>query len=291
MNNFSISDIESLTGIKAHTLRIWEHRYNILHPKRKKGLHRQYDNEDLKHILRISYLYNNGYKISRIAALPDHEIKRLTLEYQSSPENYSIYINQLSEASFDFDQENFEKILKSIIHQLGFEESIIHVLFPLLNRIGMLWLINDVSPAQEHFASALVIKKMIVAIDGLKKPPYKLGDRKVMLFTPEKEYHEIPLLFMHYLLKRSGIATCYAGKNTSLETLQVLCDTQHPSQLYLHVITYFLDCDIQDYLLKLSSLFPEKKIYVSSQQIVNVKQLPLNVHLLSDPASMLAFAK
>ena len=120
MNFFSISDIESLTGIKAHTLRIWEQRYDLLNPKRKESKHRLYDNEDLKYILRIAFLYHNGYKISKIVSLSEEEIKKMALETTPGKENYQVFVNQLTEASIDFDQVRFEKILHNLVLHLGF---------------------------------------------------------------------------------------------------------------------------------------------------------------------------
>src|SRR5258708_32447718 len=123
MNGFSVSDIENLTGIKAHTLRMWEQRYSFLNPKRKQSKHRFYDNEDLKFILRIAYLYNNGFKISKIACFCEDEIKKLALELKPGAENYDIFINQLTEASIDFNQNRVEKILHNLVLHVGFERS------------------------------------------------------------------------------------------------------------------------------------------------------------------------
>ena len=288
MNFFSISDIENLTGIKAHTLRIWEQRYNLLTPKRKESRHRLYDNEDLKYILRVAFLYHNGYKISRIASLPEEEVKKLALDTNSGKENYQVFINQLTEASIDFDQQRFEKILHNLILHLGFDKTVVQILFPLLNKIGLLWMTDKVSPAQEHFASALVIKKILVATDGLDRSPDD-GLRKVLLFAPEGEHHEIPVLFMQYLLKRNGVFSISVGKNVRLEVLRDFC-SQHPiTQLHCHLVTNLLSSDLNAYLAKLSQAFPDKEIYFSGPQARKVSSPPPNVQILKDPAAMLQF--
>lgn len=288
MNFFSISDIENLTGIKAHTLRIWEHRYNLLNPKRKESKHRQYDNEDLKYLLRIAFLYHNGYKISRIARLPEEEIKKLALE-TSGKENYQVFVNQLTEASIDFDQPRFEKILHNLILHLGFEKTVIQILFPLLNKIGLLWMTDRVSPAQEHFASSLVIKKILVATDGLDNSNGNNIDRKVLLFSPEGEHHEIPLLFMQYLLKRNGVPFVYVGKNVRFEELMDFC-LQHPvTQLYCHLVTNLLSSDLNAYLKRISVAFPDKQIYFSGPQARKVDSPPPNIRIVRDAEAMLAF--
>ena len=289
MNFFSISDIENLTGIKAHTLRIWEQRYKMFNPKRKESRHRQYDNEDLKYILRIAFLYNNGYKISKIAGFSEEEIKKLALDTTSGKENYQVFVNQLTEASIDFDQSRFEKILHNLILHLGFEKTVIQILFPLLNKIGLLWMTDKVSPAQEHFASALVIKKILVAIDGLDKPPGEGLLRKVLLFSPEGEHHEIPLLFTHYLLKKNAVPFVYVGKNARLEALKDFSQQHNPTQLYCHLVTNLLTSDLNAYLKKISSAFPDKEIFFSGPQARKVDTQPHNIRLLKTADAMLAF--
>ena len=289
MNFFSISDIENLTGIKAHTLRIWEQRYSLLNPKRKESKHRQYDNEDLKYILRIAFLYHNGYKISKIASLPEEEIKRLALDTTSGKENYQVFVNQLTEASIDFDQPRFEKVLHNLILHLGFEKTIVQILFPLLNKIGLLWMTDKVSPAQEHFASALVIRKILLATDGLDNPGSEEGVRKILLFAPEGEHHEIPILFIQYLLKRNGVQYVYVGKNARIGVLEDFC-SQHPiTQLYCHLVTNLLSTDLNAYLKKISLAFPGKEIFFSGPQARKIDDPPANVRILKNAEAMLAF--
>jgi DNA-binding transcriptional MerR regulator len=290
MNLFSIRDIENLTGIKAHTLRIWEQRYQLFCPKRRESKHRFYDNEDLKYILRIAYLYNNGYKISQIAGFTEAQITQMALELKPNEDNFEIYINQLTEAAIDLDQVRFEKILHTLVLHAGFEKSVTRVLFPLLKRIGLLWLTGNVIPAQEHFASALIIKKMLVAIDGLEKPSGN-GERKVMLFTPVGELHEIPLLFMHYMLKKNGVAHIYLGKNVSLDMLQLICQQNKVSELYFHVITNLTRCDIREYVCRLSRIFPDKEIIFSGSHACQCEGAPANVRRLGCDEELMAFTK
>lgn len=291
MNVFSIRDIENLTGIKAHTLRMWEQRYSFLNPKRKQSKHRFYDNEDLKFILRIAYLYNNGFKISKIACFCEDEIKKLALELKLGAENYDIFINQLTEASIDFNQERFEKILHNLVLHAGFEKSVTQVIFPMLKKIGLLWITGNVIPAHEHFASALIIKKMIVAIDGLERPEYS-GERRVLLFTPKGELHEIPLLFMQYMLKKQGVPYIYLGKNVCLETIKDFCEQKPITELYLHLITNLIRCEIKEYLVKLSQAFPDKEIVFSGSTTCQVACTPpRNVRILRNNEELMLFAK
>lgn len=289
MNHFSIRDMENLSGIKAHTLRIWEQRFKLVCPKRKASKHRFYDNEDLKFILRIAFLYNNGHKISSIARMPDEEIKRLSLELKPGAENCEIFINQLMEASIDFDHLYFERILHTCLLHFGFEKAVIAVFFPLLRKIGMLWLTGNVIPAQEHFASALIIKKIVMAIDGLDKP-LNNKQRRVLLFTPAGELHEIPLLFMQYLLKKNRVPYVYMGQNVLPETIRECCGKQNVTQLYFHLITNLIRCDLHEYLERLSALFPDKEIFFSGSNTCQVECKLNNVTLLKNPNEMIGFA-
>ncbi|MGN6418024.1 MAG: MerR family transcriptional regulator [Pseudobacter sp.] len=289
MNIFSIRDIENMTGIKAHTLRIWEQRHNIFNPKRKESKHRFYDCEDLKYILRVAYLYNRGIKISRIAGMTQEEIRERALELQPDSENYEIYVNQLTEAALDFDQPLFEKILNTLLLHAGFERSMFNVVFPLLKHIGLLWLAGKAHPCQEHFASALIIKKIHLSIDGLDCPAHVNTKRKVLLFTPEMEFHEISILFMQYLLKKQGVPTIYVGRNASLEVLQGVADSQKGiTQVYFHLVTNLIRCDLKTYLQRISAMFPSQQIYFSSSSLVH--SIPPNVKLLNGKEALLNFA-
>lgn len=291
MNFFSIRDIENLSGIKAHTLRIWEQRYNLINPKRKVSRHRFYDNEDLKYILRIAYLYKLGYKISLISSLGEEEIKKLALETKPGDSNHGVYINQLTEASIDFDPVRFEQTLHDLLQQINFEKAVMQVFFPLLNRMGLLWLTGNVIPAQEHFASSMIINKLFKALDDLDPVEWKEGDQRVLLFTPAGEFHEIPILFMQYLIKKNGIPHISIGKNTSLDVLKLICERQPITHLYFHLITSLPRCSPQDYLTKLSGLFPDKQIVCAGTRLADLDKTPPNVHVLKTDAEMYEFCR
>jgi DNA-binding transcriptional MerR regulator len=261
MSAFTIRDIENMCGIKAHTLRIWEQRYQLIRPRRKAGNHRLYDNEDLKYLLRIAFLYHHGYKISELARLNEEEISRITLEIPQPGSADEIFINQLVEASLDFDQEAFAKVMNLVILHMGFEKAIIQVVYPFLNKIGILWLTGNVVPAQEHFASAIIVRKLVTAINGLETVPAPgPGAAIFLLYTPEKEFHELPLLFMHYLLKKNGKAVVYFGTNTSLEELASYCENRPVTHLCFYLVTNLLHCEPNQYLQKLQQVFPGKQI-------------------------------
>ena len=292
MNTFSIRDIENLCGIKAHTLRIWEQRYNILCPRRKAGNHRLYDNDDLKYLLRIAYSYHNGHKISRLARLDEKGLCDLALQLPQEGGANEIFINHLMEASIDFDPELFDRSLHNIILHMGFEKAITQVVYPFLKKIGLLWLTGNVIPAQEHFASALISKKLQVAIHGLEGPLQPAPDgRVVLLYTPLGEFHEIPLLYMRYLMKKNGTPTVYFGHNVCLKELQHYCAQRPVSHLYFHLVTNLLRCEPDQYLEKLTVLFPDKQIVISGSLGENIRGVYPRVRILRSLEEMVGFAK
>src|SRR5687768_14986156 len=191
MNQFTIKDIENLCGIKAHTLRTWEQRYELFVAKRKESNQRVYDDEDLKQLLRISFLYHSGYKISGIARLSHEEIQRTVEASCLKEDNHEIFIHQLIAASIDLDEERFEKLINCLVLRIGIEKCISNVFYPFLQRIGLLWMTGHVIPAQEHFSSHIIRKKIICAIDGLDSRGQ--SSPTILLFAPAGEFHEIPL--------------------------------------------------------------------------------------------------
>ncbi len=289
MNQFTIKDIENLCGIKAHTLRIWEQRYQLFTPKRKESNHRYYDSEDLKHLLRISYLYHKGLKISKIALLKDDEIRMATFNTVSPVLDFEFHINQLTEASIDFDEERFEKSLQQICAAAGIQNAIVKVIYPYLERIGLLWMTDHVIPAQEHFSSSLINRKIILAIDALKNEKKALP-RNVLLFAPEGEHHEIPLLYIHYLLKKNGDGIMYCGPNTSQNSLALITNERPVSHLYFHLITNLTRVDINEYVEVLSRRYLEKQIVISGPKVKDINRMDSNVRLLKSQEEINAFA-
>ena len=186
MNHFTIKDIENLCGIKAHTLRIWEKRHQLVLPKRKQSKHRFYDNVDLKELLRISFLYHQGYKISTIAELSPEEIHHAVESTSPGEKNHEIFVHQLIEAGLDFDKERFEKIVNSLVLCIGLEKCISAVFYPFLHRIGLLWMTNNVIPAQEHFVSHIIRKKIICATDALETDSNSPSN--IIVFAPSGEF-------------------------------------------------------------------------------------------------------
>jgi DNA-binding transcriptional MerR regulator len=293
MNAFSIRDIENLCGIRAHTLRVWEQRYQLVRPKRKAGNHRTYDNDQLRYLLRISFLYYRGHKISKLVRLGEQELGRLILAIAQPANTNEIFINQLLEASLEFDHDLFDRILHNIILHLGFEKAVTGVVFPYLQKIGLFWLTGNLVPGQEHFASALITKKLIVAINGLETPapPPGEGGKHVLLYTPTGEFHEIPLLYMRYLMKKSGVPTVYFGSNVAIEDLRHYCNSRPVTHLYFHLVTQLLHCEPDQYIRRLTNTFPDKVLVLSGSLGAGLRGHYPRLRLLSGLAEMEAFAK
>jgi DNA-binding transcriptional MerR regulator len=290
MHHFSIRDVENLSGIKAHTIRIWEQRYGLSSCKRKESQHRYYDNEGLKHILRIAYLYHNGYKISRIAGMEPEQIRQLASKKIGDNE-FDVFINQLLEASVDYDQQQFEKVLDITFSTMGLEKWIEQIVYPFLQKIGLLWMTDHVLPAQEHFCSHLLQKRIIVATDKLPAPAANKKER-ILLFTPEKEEHEMPLLIANYLLRKQGYKTILFGRNVSFTTLKYYCNHHFVSHLYFYLITNFTDFEAHTYLQNLAGLFPGKKIIAAGPLMKNIPVvLPKDIILHHSLNDIMEFGK
>ena len=280
MGVYSIRDLEILSGIKAHTLRIWEQRYAIIEPKRTDSNIRYYDDEDLKRILNISLLNRNGYKISKIAEMTDKEMMQEVVSLSDKNFKYPDQINLLVHCMVNLDKEVFEKIISKSILQYGFENTMLHIVFPFLNKVGLLWLTGSISPAQEHFISHLIKKKIMVALDGqiLKKTE---KSRKFMLFLPEGDYHELGLLFACYLITSRGHDVLYLGNSLPLEHAMDAYNQYNPQYIFTVYTTPQINFDVQEHLETLADKFKDCKIYAKGYQIVGQGiNPPSNVKIL-----------
>jgi MerR family transcriptional regulator, light-induced transcriptional regulator len=288
MDNFSISDIANMSGIKAHTIRVWEQRYNFLSPERKEGNHRIYSNEDLKHILRIAYLYHSGHRISTLAALNKNDLLALTINTELRSKKADVIVSQLMEATVDFDETRFDRIFNGAIASVGFKDSILKIAYALLDRIGLLWLTDNIIPAQEHFATNLIKRKILMAIDGV--PFTQKDDSLTVLFLPEDEHHEVPLLFMQYLLKLQGKSAIYFGANTPVNNLKFYLTKRKATHIYFHLITNLTGKDINDWLKNFVKLFVHQQVVMSGPITQQVNFKAHNLTLLKSLDEMIAYA-
>lgn len=282
MNNvkkvFSIRDLENLSGIKAHTIRIWEKRYALLSPERTSTNIRTYNLVSLQKLLNITLLYNNGYKISKIAKIPEENIPLMVREIVSknSVKNHAISAFKL--AMINFDQTLFISTYNSIMVDRSFREVFKDVFIPFLNEIGLLWQTNSISPSHEHFVTSLIKQKLVSNTENLQHLSFK-KDKIFVPFLPENEIHEIGLLYLNYEIILRGYKSIYLGQTVPLDTLKDVM--QYFDKL--HFISYFTVAPSQDkidkYINDFSNLikdFPDSKLWILGYQTrhLDTSELP-----------------
>ncbi len=289
MIRYSIKDLEKLTGIKAHTIRIWEKRYHLLEPARTLTNIRSYTDEDLRGLLNVSILYRFGLRISNIVRMTQEEISKTVVDITSSDSDYQHEVESLVLSMIEMDEQRFEKILSSAIIKLGFDNTITEILSQFLEKIGVLWQIGTITPAQEHFVSNLIRQKLILAIDG-QHAAYTEASKTFLLFLPANEYHEMGLLYYHYLLKKGGHKVIYLGQNVPIMNLVDIASIKPVDFLFTSITSAMPGDDLQECLDHLSTLFPEKKILVGGYQFHQVfARLPFNIYLLNSAQEFVEF--
>ncbi len=217
MGKYSIKELERLSGIKAHTLRIWEKRYNLFEPDRSDTNIRFYSDSDLKKLLNVTILSNNGTKISKIVAMGDEQLKEAIAHVQDEDLIKQKRIDDLIPPMLQFNEEEINQLLNSYYDELGVEGTFTGVIYPFLEKIGILWLTDEVEPAQEHFIIHIIRQKLSAAIEALPNNSEKAN--RVILFLPEGEYHELGLLFFAYLFKKRGVRVYYFGQSAPVKQI------------------------------------------------------------------------
>lgn len=280
--NYSISDLEKLTGIKAHTIRIWEKRYAIVRPKRTDTNIRYYSNEDLKHLLNVSILYKHGYKISMLSEMTPEEIIRHLTDINLIKEKEENYHEDLLLSMLDLNESRFNKIFLALLLKHGFENTIINTIFPFFERIGVMWQTGAINPAQEHFVSNMVRQKIIAATDALADPA-KHDAETVLLFLPENELHELGLLFYSYLFKARGYKTIYLGPAVPLDNLERITNICHPDIIVTSVTNAINPISFKTVSQQLVKVFTDKKIFFTGPvPLAFVGKLPKNTFQVND---------
>jgi MerR family transcriptional regulator, light-induced transcriptional regulator len=276
MGKYSIKELEQLSGIKAHTIRIWEKRYTIITPDRTPTNIRFYSDDDLKKIINVSLLNNHGVKISKIADMSSEEISTRILALSEAKPESDIYIDQLVVSMVDLEEETFEKILTGVVDKFGFERTITEVVYPFMEKIGVLWQTGAITPAHEHFISNLIRQKLITSIASLPIPSKK--SRKAILFLPEGELHEIGLLFYHYITRKNGFKTFYLGQSVPHEDLKTIYKIHQPDILITSLVSFPPPSLFEKYINTLSRDFAEATILASGMMLRNTAfRIPKNV--------------
>lgn len=234
MADLTIRNLENLSGIKAHTIRAWEHRYQAIRPRRSETNIRYYCSTELKRLLDISLLNRAGLRISQIRQLSNEEIRERISTLPDPALQGLNRVNQLIGAMIDMDTPRFEMILDRFSREKGIHETVSELIFPFLSKSGLLWKSGELDIACEQLALNVVRQKLTVALDRL--PPVLENKNPVLLFLPESNHHETGLLLSHYLLSEAGIPTLYLGDNVPLDDLRHVAGLKSPALLLTHLV-------------------------------------------------------
>lgn len=272
MAKYSIKDLENFTKIKAHTLRIWEQRYQLLTPERTDTNIRYYSDNDLKKILNINLLYNNGLKISKIAQLSEKEIFEKAADILQSTDNSNQdLINRFVEHVLALDDHSIHDLLNRLLAKHGMENLFVEILIPLLEKIGVLWQVDAITVSHEHFLSNILRELLIVQIDKIETN--KMSKAKVVLFLREEEKHELSLLFYYYILKSRGYDCFYLGQSVPMKDLQAFVSEIDPDFLVTSVIAKLTNESFNQFIVNLGQFFDHDKIYMGGIQLMNYQDL------------------
>jgi len=262
MDRYTIADLEKLTGIMAGTIRIWERRYLIIKPHRTDTNRRWYDDDDLKRIINISILYRHGLKISKIAKLTGPQIAEQVALLTKDSTDSDTQIDSLIISMAEFNENAINDILLRSIIIRGFEETFENIVFPFLGRVGIMWHTGSADIGAEHFVSNIFRKRLIAATDSLPSAVSNSGKR-VLLYLPENELHELGLLFYTFIVRKSGHEVLYLGQSTPFNALADVVERWHPDILVTGSLTGLPFTRPEDYLKRISYAFRDKKILVS----------------------------
>jgi MerR family transcriptional regulator, light-induced transcriptional regulator len=288
MHAFTIKDLENLSGIKAHTIRIWEQRYSFLSPNRTDTNIRYYTNEELKTLLNVALLNKYGYKISHIDKMSETDLTEKIRSLSSFEAQQERLLNDLINHTINLQLDDFEKIIDSYIANKGIEKTITQIIFPYLERIGILWITNHINPAQEHLVTNVIRQKLIIGIETAT-PHVNLG-QTILLFLPEGEHHELGLLYMYYMLKVRGIKVIYLGSNVPIADIKFLSELKKPDFLYTHLTSVANNFNFEKFLNNAASKIPNIPIVISGQLVQTYKKkLPENIRFMNSLSEVMGF--
>ena len=277
---YSIKELENLSGIKAHTIRIWEKRYCLVEPHRTNTNIRYYTDNDLKKILNVAVLNRHGIKISNIARLNDLELKEEIIRVAGASHSSDTIVDSMVMSMIDFDEYKLESLIEKSISKKGLKATIIEVLCPFLQKVGILWQSGDVYPAQEHFVSYLIRQKIIAATNGLSNT-FNPHGKKFLLLLPEGEWHEIGLLIAQYLIKEAKHEVIYLGQSVPYSDVLAIGAAKKFDAVLVSSTTSLPGFDLLLYLKDLGGAFPDKKVlFMSGQAEDQFQELsPNHLHL------------
>lgn len=263
---YSISDLAKLSGVKAHTIRAWEKRHEIISPKRTQSNIRYYEDEDLKELLNVTLLNKNGYRISKIAKMSEAEKASLISEVSSVNYAYDTQLDALTISMIELDEFKFNHIIDTNIQQQGFEATMLEVIYPFLDKLSVLWFTGSINAVQERFVSNLIRAKLIGATDKIPRP-VEVSYPTYLLFLPQGEQQELSLLFMHFLLRSRGIYSVYLGQDVSITDLQDTESLVKPDFVFTIISETFVREPVANYLETLTNVFSKATILPTGYQV------------------------
>jgi MerR family transcriptional regulator, light-induced transcriptional regulator len=272
MERYTIRDLDKLSGINAHTIRVWERRYGIIKPQRTGTNRRRYDDADLRKIINISILRRNGFKISEIAEMAESEIEEKVALLSTDVFNSDTHIDSMIKAMVAFDETAVNELINKSLMYKGMEETMTSLVFPFLKRIGVMWQTGSADIGAEHFISNIFRKKLIAAIDNMS-PSSRQNRKKVLLFLPEKEMHEMGLLFFQYLVKKEGHESLYLGQSTPLSSVAVSNRQWKADIIITGIMSGYPGFKADEYIKELSKAFPEQKVLVAGELATTAAKL------------------
>lgn len=288
MNAFTIKDLENLSGIKAHTIRIWEQRYKFLKPQRTSTNIRYYTNDELKALLNIALLNKYGYKISHIDQMNPAEIRDKIFSLSDPLAAQERVVNELVQEMVSMEMEKFEHVLAGYIASKGMERTVMQIIFPFLEKIGILWQTGHINPAQEHIVSNIIRQKLITAIETTVPPVRK--EKTALLFLPEGEHHEMGILFVTFLLKVRGIKIIYLGANIPMKDVGYVCNEKKPDLIFVHLTAAAANFNFERFITSIVQQAGERRVIISGRLAQTYKKAaPASIDLKQSLTEVIQF--
>ncbi len=285
---FTIKELEILSGIKAHTIRIWEQRYQFLKPSRTPTNIRIYSNDELKTLLTVALLNKYGYKISKIDSMPQEQRNLELLRLPEAEAQIEYLVNELIGCMVDLDTDRFESIVQQQIGLKGIVETVTHLLFRFLDKTGILWQTGRINPAHEHVVSSIIRQKLIAATEAL--PPALKKQPLLVLLLPEGAHHELGLLFVNYLLRQNSLPVIYVGANVPLNDTDYVVNMKKPHYLYMHLTSIPGRLNFQKYVHTISTNQAQTTVLLSGNISETIlKDMPSNVRLLKSLGEVFSY--